>query len=102
MSTFETIDFEDFDSNNTKSSKKNDDLASAFVGFFTTINYKILFFIFVIFLFISSDVFIDKALSRIDGAVEYKTPTTKGTFIQGFFLVFLYMIIDITIKMEWI
>ena len=100
MSTFETIDFEDFSPDD--SNRKHDDLSSVFVGFFATLNYKILFFIFIIFLFISSDVFIDKALSNIDGSVEYKTPNTKGTFIQGILLVFLYMIIDLVIKLGFI
>lgn len=36
---------------------------------------------------ITSDVFVDKALANIDGAVDYKTTTTKGAFLQAILLV---------------
>lgn len=101
MTTFETIDFDGLDDEETEK-RKPDDLASAFMGFFTTINYKLLLFIFLIFIFISSDIFIEKVLGSINGASQNREPTVKGTFIQGFFLVFLYMIIDLIIKLGFI
>lgn len=100
MSTFETIDFdvEDIDDDG----KKPDDLASAFVGFFTTLNYKLLLFLFLFFILVNSDIFVDKILSNIEGAVEVREPTAKGTVIQGLILVFFYMIVDLIIKLGFI
>jgi|SRR5579883_3683017 len=97
--TFEIIDV-DMDDGDIGKKKKPDDLASAFMGFFTTINYKMLLFLFIIFIFITSDIFVDKILSRINGTVEHTNITTnKGTFIQGLFLVLFYIIMDMLIKL---
>ena len=102
--TFETIDFDGVeDDDGELTNGRPDDLASAFVGFFTSINYKLIMFIFIIFIFVTSDVFIDKVVSRVDGTVENMRETTnKGAFIQGLCLLLLYMIADLVIQLGFI
>lgn len=51
-------------------------------------------FLFIVFLLLSSDVFIDQALSRFNGAVDAGIPTSIGVVIQGIFLVVGYILID--------
>lgn len=96
MSTFETIDF--VDEEEEEKTRKTDDLSSAFVGLFSTLNLKMMLFLFLIYIFVSSDIFIEKILGRIDGATNLRESTIKGTFIQGFVVVFLYMILDLVTK----
>lgn len=101
MATFETIEYDDFEDEDLDK-KRPDDLTSAFMGFFSTLNYKLLLFLFLIFLLVTSDIFVEKILGKIDGATSHRDPTTKGTFIQGFFLVFFYMIMDLVTKLGFI
>ncbi len=63
------------------------------------VQYKLFIMMFLFFLFLSSDTFVNRALSRIDGAVDYKTPTSYGTSLQGLFLVMACMIADIFINL---
>lgn len=46
--------------------------------------------VFVIFLFVASNVFVDHVLAGFRGAVEHRTPTAYGTVLQGLCLVALY------------
>lgn len=59
------------------------------------VKYKYYVLLFIIFLFLSSDIFVNRMLSRLDGAVEYKTPTSYGTGLQGMFLVMGGIIVDL-------
>lgn len=54
---------------------------------------KILFFLYALFLFVHSDVFMDNLLSKINGTVSGRSPTTKGILIQGMFLILVFAII---------
>jgi hypothetical protein len=101
MSTYEIIEFDELEEEKEKE-KKPDDLASTFVGFLSCINYKLLFFLYIIFLFLTSDVFVDKILDRVDDAVHDRNPTTKGTFIQGLFLVLFYIAADAITTMGFV
>lgn len=58
---------------------------------FRLTNWKILLAIFLIFLFIISDIFVDNVLSKF-GTVEGRNPTGKGIIIQGIFLVLGYIL----------
>lgn len=60
---------------------------------------KLLIAIFMILIFLDSDVFIDKVLSRISGATEHKATTTKGAFIRAFIAIFFITIFMITINL---
>lgn len=93
--SYEIIDYNDIE--NDQDLKKPDDFASAIVGLFSVFNLKLVFLLFLIFMFVSSDVFINKFLTRFD-SVEYKAPNSKGTFIQGLVLVILFMLADLILK----
>lgn len=98
MATFEEIDFDD-EIEEQGGKNKPDDLAGAFAGVFSLANLKLLFILFLIFLFINSDMFIDRMLGKVDGAVaDGRMPTTKGTILQGTILVLLYIMADVLIK----
>ncbi len=64
------------------------------------VQYKLFFLMFAIFMFLSSDTFINRLLSRIDGAVDYKTPTSYGTGLQGIFLIIACISIDMLINVH--
>lgn len=81
---------------------KKGDLINVIVDFMNEINYKLVFFLFMIFLLLSSDVFLAQILSNINGAMELNTVTTYGTIIQGLFLILFYIIADMLIKTDLI
>jgi hypothetical protein len=61
------------------------------IGFDTC---KIAVFLFILFIFLSSDVFVDRILSSPDNTyAEGRYCTTKGTIIQGLLLSFGFIII---------
>ena len=70
------------------------DLISSLTDIVSGVQYKLLIFMFVIFLFVSSDMFIMRLLSRFSGAVDMKTPTNYGTILQGTFIVLACIVID--------
>jgi hypothetical protein len=98
--TYEIIDFDELESESgsKKNRKAPDSLAGVTVGFLGYIHFKLLFSIFLIFLLVSSDVFIDKVLGRWNGTVEHKTPTSKGVLIQATLMTLLVMIIDLLLR----
>lgn len=48
---------------------------------------KLLLFVFVLFLLVNSDVFVNNVLCGLGGAVEGRNPTAYGTVVQGIVLV---------------
>lgn len=94
--TYEIIDADDLSL--SEDIKKPDDLASALVGLFSISNLKLIVFLFIIFLFVSSDIFIEKFLHKFNNAVNNREPTAKGVMIQGIVLILLFMFMDIIIK----
>jgi hypothetical protein len=97
----EKDDFEIID-NDTSTGEKPDDLGSAIMGFLSGMNYKLLFFLFLIFIFLTSDIFVEKILARINGAVNGHEISTKGTLIQGLLLVLMYSITDLIIQLNYL
>ena len=95
--TFEYINGEDLDS--SEDIKKPDDLASTILVIFSISNIKLVTFLFIIFLFVSSDIFIEKFLSRFNNTTIGREPTVKGTIVQGIVLVLLFIFVDIILKM---
>jgi len=53
---------------------------------------KITVILFMLFILISSDIFISKVLGNISGAVNGRTVTSYGTIVQGIFLVLIYIL----------
>jgi len=75
-----------------------DDLTSILFEVFGGIQYKLIGFIFIVFMLINSDVFINRVLHKFKGAVDFKCPTSYGTFLQGIFLCIICIFIDAAIK----
>jgi hypothetical protein len=48
--------------------------------------------LFIIFIFVVSDIFINNILSNIGNTVKCRTPTNLGVVVQGIFLVIFYII----------
>lgn len=82
------------------SEKSPDALTSMFGDMIGSIQYKLFGLMFIVFLILSSDMFINRVLSKIDGAVDMKYPTNYGTMLQGMFLAIIMIIIDALIKQK--
>ena len=97
--TFEEIDFDDVEEEVDSKSRRPDSFIDMFADFFGGVNYKIIFFLFAVFMFINSDIFIEKVLGKFEGTVEGRaTVTNKGTFISGIMLILFYMTFDMLIR----
>ena len=94
-------------------SKKNDDsedISPAQIDDVTSIfgaigfdKVKVSAFMFIMFLLISSDVFIDRCLSDQDDTyVSGRTVTTKGTMAQGLMLSILYIVLAILVECNYL
>ena len=63
------------------------------------IPFKLLLLIFILYIFLSSDVYVDRILSKLDGAVGFAGKTTTfGTIITGILLVVFVALSDMLIK----
>ncbi len=80
--------------------RRPDDLASIIMDIASHIQYKFLALLLVVFILLSSDIFINRILSSFRGAVDYKCPTSWGTSLQGLFLVLIMIIIDALIRQK--
>lgn len=74
------------------------DMLDWLVSLHDGVQYRLMASMFVIFLFLSSDIFVGRILANFDGAVHMKTPTNWGTILQGIFLVIACIIADALIK----
>ena len=81
---------------------KKSDFVSVSGNIISSINYKLGFFMFLIGMFLFSDMFIDNILGGIDDSVDGETPTTKGTIIQLLIFVLFMLVFDVMIKWEWL
>lgn len=64
------------------------------------VQYKSLLFLFIIFIFVTSDVFNSLLLSKIDGAILEGSVAPYGVVIQGALLVICYTIIQFLIEQK--
>ena len=78
--------------------KRPDDLTSIVLDISSHVQYKFLGLLFIVFLFLNSDVFINRILSTFAGAVNYKYSTSWGVILQGMFLVIIMLCIDTLIR----
>lgn len=58
------------------------------------LNIKVLAAVFIMFVFVQSDLFVNSIVSGFGGAVNCRTPTPFGVIIQGIFLV-LFLILSV-------
>lgn len=79
---------------------KKDNLWSIILSIGSKFDFKMMIILFLLFIIITSDVFVDRILSRFGGAVNLNIPTTWGTVLQGLLLVFSYVLFDILVTYE--
>lgn len=81
----------------------DDDFPSMFMKLCSRINVKVAIFVFVIGLFIFSDIFVRSILGAFNNAVgQLGAPTSHGTVIQLLFIVFGYIVIDLLVQSKYI
>jgi hypothetical protein len=98
-----SIDSESESESDNNKLSDDDDFPSMFVKLLSHINIKIAIFIFILGLFLFSDIFIRNILSTINGAVnDLGYPTTNGTIIQLLFLVIGYLLIDLLVQGKYL
>ena len=83
-------------------SSKKSDLINVGSGLLSNINYKLAFFMFILGMFLFSDLFIEQVLSNTPGAVDGECATSKGTMIQLLFYTVSLIILDLMIKSNWL
>jgi hypothetical protein len=79
-----------------------DDVTSIFgaIGFD---KFKISAFLFILFLLVSSDVFIDRILSdKDDTYVSGRSVTSKGTMAQSMIVALVYIVIAVLVECNYI
>lgn len=62
--------------------------------------FKLFGMMLIIFLFVSSDVFVNSALSSFSGATNFKCATSYGVILQGIFLVIAMISVDVAIAQK--
>ena len=92
------------DDNDTEEelTESQSDLMKVTGGVLSNINYKVAFLLFIIGMFIFSDIFIDNVLKKCSGCVEADGSTSKGTLIQLLFLVIAYILMDLVVKYDFL
>jgi hypothetical protein len=64
---------------------------------------KLYILVFILFLIINSQVFINQVIDRITGTTDFnKNTTNKGVIVQSTIFVILFIIIDILISQNWL
>lgn len=82
------------------STKPPDDITSIVLDIISHIQFKFLGLMLLVFIIISSDTFINRALSAFKGAVDFKNPTNWGVCLQGMFLVIVMILIDALVRQK--
>jgi hypothetical protein len=77
-----------------------DDFSSMLIDLTKKVNIKIAIFLFLLGIFIFSDLFIEMILSKFNGAVDGTETTTKGTILQLLFMSISYIVIDLLVQGE--
>lgn len=63
---------------------------------------KLMVILFMLFILVSSNIFVDSVVASFSGAVIGRTPTVWGCMLQAIFLVLLYIISSKLVELEYI
>jgi hypothetical protein len=88
--------FEDSDSSN------EGDFVSMIMDNIGKIPWKIAIILFILYIIINSDIFVNKVLSNITGTAVDGTITSKGIIVSGMILSIMYVLTDFLQKMDYI
>lgn len=67
-----------------------------------TNHIKLSIFLFLLFILVSSDVFVDKVLSTFNGLTSGDQPTGSGVVVQGVIMSLSYILINILMEKDLI
>jgi hypothetical protein len=79
---------------------RSDTLPHIIIDIIAHAQWKLYAFVALIFIFISSDIFITNALGMFNGAANGASVTNYGVFLQAMFMVILVIIIDAAISQK--
>jgi hypothetical protein len=88
------------DSDPIMPARSPDDLVSIILDITSQIQFKFLGFLVIVFILLSSDIFINRVLAKFKGAVDYKTPTSWGVCLQSMFLAMIMLVLDGLIRQK--
>lgn len=95
----EVIDFEKLEKKSNKKSSKNipSDMSGIVADILLGLPWSLALVMFIMYILLNSDIFINNVLARVEGASKNMVPTNKGTFISGFImsiaLIIAYMLL---------
>ena len=70
------------------------DFAGLLISAGNTINWKKVILLWLVFIIMNTEIFIEKFLEKFDGAVHGDRITMKGVFVSSIFLSISYILID--------
>lgn len=79
---------------------KSDSLIGIVNDMLMSIQYKLIGMMMIVFIVLSSDVFINRVLASFTGAVDYKQPTSWGVVLQMMFLAIALIGADVMIRQK--
>lgn len=88
--------------NNDYECNGGDDFPSMLTDMFKGVPWKVSFFLFIIMIFIFSDLYIELFLSSIPDTLDGDSPTTKGTILQITTTIICYIILDLLVQGEFL
>ena len=77
---------------------KKNELGSVFAVLFKKIPIKLSLFLFIIYLFISSDIYRINILEKFNDTLDGTCPSTRGYIINGIILILLFIIIYMLVE----
>lgn len=78
----------------TSARVSQDDIGGLMINASKTIHYKKIFLVWLAFLIMNSEIFIDKFIAMFDGAICDGYISMKGTFVMSIVLVLILIAID--------
>ena len=86
----------------TMTKPKKVSIGDMFLDLIKKIKYKYVFWIFILFILLNSDIMVNNVISKFSGAVEQRNPTGYGVFIQGLVFSLCFLIIDALSRANYI
>jgi hypothetical protein len=78
-----------------KDLKSKDDIGGMIINASYSIQWKKIILLWLLFIVMNTEIFMDKCISKFDGSVENGMMTMKGTFLMSILLVMVYIFIDL-------
>lgn len=85
-----------------ESTAKSDDFITMGTDLVKAVNWKIGFWVFMVGLFVMSDLFISAVLPNFPDSSVDDVPNTKGTMIQLIMLTLAYFVIDLAVRFDYL